>query len=72
MPAVIPNRNAVRTPTKMSDIIKVVEEAFRTCGEGRGRMLATLPGCEGLKMGRRAPRKSISWSTLDVKSGGNQ
>jgi len=49
----------------MSDVINVVEEAFRMCGEGKGKMPAktylslehgdframpaTLLGCEGVK-----------------------
>jgi len=73
---------------KMSDVINVVEEAFGMRGEGKGKMptrtyLAVdkgdsrampvaLPGCEGVKMGKRTPRESMSWSTFDAESGRNQ
>jgi alanine dehydrogenase len=65
MPTLLLDRNAIKTLIKMSDVIKVVEEAFRMCGEGRGKMPpkvylaveqgdframpAALPGCAGMK-----------------------
>lgn len=65
MPTLLLDRNVIKTLIRMSDIINVVEEAFRICGEGRGRMPAktylslekgdframpaALPGCAGMK-----------------------
>src|SRR5512136_1230563 len=65
MPTLLLDRNAVRTLMKMADVIKVVEEAFRMCGEGKGKMPAkvylsvergdframpaALPGSAGMK-----------------------
>jgi alanine dehydrogenase len=65
MPTLLLDRNAIKTLIRMSDVINVVEEAFRICGEGRGRMPAktylslehgdframpaALPGCAGMK-----------------------
>ena len=65
MPTVLLDRNAVRTLIDMSDVISVVEEAFKTCGEGRAKMPgktylslergdframpAALPGSAGVK-----------------------
>jgi alanine dehydrogenase len=65
MPTLLLDRNAIKTLIKMSDVINVVEEAFRMCGEGRGKMPAktylsvehgdframpaALPGCAGVK-----------------------
>jgi len=65
MATLLLDRNAIKTLIKMSDVINVVEEAFRMCGEGRGKMPsktylslehgdframpAALPGCAGLK-----------------------
>jgi alanine dehydrogenase len=65
MPTLLLDRNAVKTLLRMSDVIDVVEEAFRMCGEGRGKMPpkvylaleqgdframpAALPGCAGVK-----------------------
>jgi alanine dehydrogenase len=65
MPTLLLDRNAIKTLIKMSDVIHVVEEAFRICGEGRGKMPAktylslehgdframpaALPGCAGMK-----------------------
>jgi alanine dehydrogenase len=65
MPTLLLDRNAVRTLMKMPDVISVVEEAFKVCGEGKGKMPAkvylslergdframpaALPGCAGLK-----------------------
>jgi alanine dehydrogenase len=65
MPTLLLDRNAIKTLIRMSDVIRVVEEAFRMCGEGRGNMPAktylsvergdframpaTLPGCAGMK-----------------------
>jgi alanine dehydrogenase len=59
------DRNAIKGLLLMSDVINVVEEAFRMCGEGRGRMPsktylsldhgdframpAALLGCAGVK-----------------------
>jgi hypothetical protein len=33
-------KNGVKTLMKMSDVINVVEEAFRVCREGKGKMPA--------------------------------
>jgi alanine dehydrogenase len=65
MPTLLLDRNAIKTLIKMSDVINVVEEAFRMYGEGRGSMPAktylsvehgdframpaALPGCAGVK-----------------------
>lgn len=65
MPTLLLDRNAIKTLIRMSDVINVVEEAFRMCGEGRGNMPAktylsvergdframpaALPGCAGVK-----------------------
>jgi alanine dehydrogenase len=65
MPTLLLDRNAIRTLIKMSDVINVVEGAFRMCGEGKGNMPAktylslergdframpaALPGCAGMK-----------------------
>jgi len=65
MPTLLLDRKAVKALLKMSDVIKAVEEAFRMCGEGKGKMPAkvylslergdframpaALPGCAGLK-----------------------
>jgi len=65
MPTLLLDRNAVKTLIMMSDVIRVVEEAFRMWGEGRGRMPAktylslergdframpaALPGSAGMK-----------------------
>jgi len=65
MPTLLLDRNAIKTLIKMSDVIDVVEEAFKMCGEGKGNMPAktylslehgdframpaALPGCAGLK-----------------------
>jgi alanine dehydrogenase len=65
MPTLLLDRNAIKGLLLMSDVINVVEEAFRMCGEGRGRMPsktylsldhgdframpAALPGCAGVK-----------------------
>jgi alanine dehydrogenase len=65
MPTLLLDRNAVKTLMKMADVIGAVEEAFRLCGEGKGRMPAkvylslergdframpaALPGCAGMK-----------------------
>ena len=65
MPTLLLDRNAVKTLIKMSDVISVVEDALRMCGEGRGKMPpkvylavergdframpAALPGCAGVK-----------------------
>jgi alanine dehydrogenase len=74
MPTLLLDRNAVKTLIKMSDVINVVEEAFRMCGEGRGRMPAktylsledgdframpaALPGCAGVKWVNVHPQNS--------------
>ncbi len=65
MPTLLLDRSAIKTLIKMADVVNVVEEAFRMCGEGRGRMPAktylalehgdframpaALPGCAGVK-----------------------
>jgi alanine dehydrogenase len=65
MPTLLLDRSAIKTLIRMSDVINVVEEAFRMCGEGRGKMPAkiylsvehgdframpaALPGCAGMK-----------------------
>jgi alanine dehydrogenase len=65
MPTLLLDRNAIKTLIKMSEVINVVEEAFRMSGEGRGKMPAktylslehgdframpaALPGCAGMK-----------------------
>ena len=65
MPTLLLDRNAIKTLMRMSDVIHVVEEAFRMCGEGKGNMPAktylslehgdframpaALPGCAGMK-----------------------
>ncbi len=65
MSTLLLNRNAVNSLMKMADVINVVEEAFRICGEGKGNMPAkvylpvehgdframpaSLPGCAGMK-----------------------
>ena len=65
MPTLLLDRNAVKNLMRMTEVITVVEEAFRMCGEGRGKMPAktylslergdframpaALPGCAGVK-----------------------
>jgi alanine dehydrogenase len=65
MPTLLLDRNAIKTLINMSEVINVVEEAFRMSGEGRGKMPAktylslehgdframpaALPGCAGMK-----------------------
>jgi alanine dehydrogenase len=65
MPTLLLDRNAVKTLIKMSDVIHVVEEAFKMCGQGKGKMPpkvylavehgdframpASLPGSAGMK-----------------------
>jgi alanine dehydrogenase len=65
MPTLLLDRNRIKTLIRMSDVINVVEEAFRMCGEGRGKMPAktylslehgdframpaALPGSAGVK-----------------------
>jgi alanine dehydrogenase len=65
MPTLLLDRNAIKTLIRMSDVINVVGEAFRMCGEGKGKMPAktylsvehgdframpaALPGCAGVK-----------------------
>jgi alanine dehydrogenase len=65
MSTLLLDRNDVKTLIRMPDVIRVVEEAFRMCGEGRGKMPAktymsvehgdframpaALPGCAGMK-----------------------
>jgi alanine dehydrogenase len=72
MPTLLLDRNAIRALIKMSDVITVVEEAFRMCGEGKGKMPAkvylavehgdframpaALPGCAGVKWVNVHPR----------------
>jgi alanine dehydrogenase len=66
------DRNAIKTLMRMSEVIKVVEGAFRMWGEGRGNMPAktylsvehgdframpaALPGCAGMKWVNVHPR----------------
>jgi alanine dehydrogenase len=65
MPTLLLDRNAIKALLRMPDVINVVEEAFRMCGEGKGKMPAkvylalehgdframpaALPGCAGVK-----------------------
>jgi alanine dehydrogenase len=65
MPTLLLDRKAVKGLLKMSDVINAVEEAFKMCGEGKGKMPpkvylalergdframpASLPGCAGVK-----------------------
>jgi ornithine cyclodeaminase/alanine dehydrogenase-like protein (mu-crystallin family) len=65
MPTLLLDRHAIEALIRMADVINVVEEAFRMCGEGKGRMPAkkylsleygdfhampaALPGCAGVK-----------------------
>lgn len=65
MATLLLDRSAIKTLIKMADVVHVVEEAFRMCGEGEGRMPAktylalehgdframpaALPGCAGVK-----------------------
>lgn len=72
MPTLLLDRNAIRALIRMSDVINVVEEAFRMCGEGKGKMPAktylsvehgdframpaALPGCAGVKWVNVHPR----------------
>ena len=59
------DRNTIKALMRMSDVVNVVEEAFKACGEGKGKMPskvylslergdframpAALPGCAGVK-----------------------
>jgi alanine dehydrogenase len=72
MPTLLLDRNTVRTLMRMADVINVVEEAFKMCGEGKGKMPAkvylsveqgdframpaALPGCAGMKWVNVHPR----------------
>jgi len=65
MPTLLLDRNSIKNLIRMPDVINVVEEAFRMCGEGRGKMPAktylslehgdframpaALPGSAGVK-----------------------
>ena len=65
MPTLLLDRNSLKNLIRMPDVINVVEEAFRMCGEGRGKMPAktylslehgdframpaALPGSAGVK-----------------------
>jgi len=65
MPTLLLDRKAIKGLLKMSDVINAVEEGFKMCGEGKGKMPpkvylslergdframpASLPGCAGLK-----------------------
>ena len=65
MSTLLLDRNAIKSLIDMADVINVVEEAFRMCGEGRGKMPAktylslehgdframpaALPGSAGVK-----------------------
>ena len=72
MPTLLLDRNAIKTLMRMSDVINVVEDAFRMCGEGKGKMPAktylslengdframpaALPECAGMKWVNIHPR----------------
>jgi len=72
MPTLLLDRNAIKGLIRMSDVIKVVEEAFKVWGEGKGSMPAktylsvehgdframpaALPGCAGMKWVNVHPR----------------
>ena len=72
MPTLLLDRNTVRMLMRMADVINVVEEAFKMCGEGKGKMPAkvylslehgdframpgALPGCAGVKWVNVHPR----------------
>ncbi len=74
MPTLLLDRNTVSNLMNMSDIIQVVEEAFRIWGEGKGNMPAkayllvdhgdframpaALPGCAGVKWVNAHPHNS--------------
>jgi len=74
MPTVLLDRKAVKTLIRMPDVVNVVEEAFRMCGEGKGKMPpkvylsvehgdframpAALPGCAGMKWVNVHPQNS--------------
>jgi alanine dehydrogenase len=65
MPTLMLDRKTIKALMKMPDVVNVVEEALRTCGEGKGKMPskvylslehgdframpAALPGCAGVK-----------------------
>ena len=65
MPTLLLDRNSIKALLGMADVINAVEEAFRVCGEGKGKMPpktylalergdframpAALPGCAGVK-----------------------
>jgi alanine dehydrogenase len=65
MSTLLLDRHSVRALIRMADVINVVEDAFRMCGEGKGKMPAkvylsvehgdframpaALPGCAGMK-----------------------
>ncbi len=65
MSTLLLDRNSIKNLIRISDVINVVEEAFRMCGEGRGKMPAktylslehgdframpaALPGSAGVK-----------------------
>ena len=40
MPTLLLDRSAIKTLIRMPDVINVVEESFRICGEGKGSMPA--------------------------------
>ena len=72
MSTLLLDRKTVRTLMRMADVINVVEEAFKMCGEGKGKMPAkvylsveqgdframpaALPGCAGMKWVNVHPR----------------
>jgi len=72
MPTLLLDRKSVKTLMTMADVINVVEEAFKMCGEGKGKMPAkvylsveqgdframpaALPGCAGMKWVNVHPR----------------
>jgi len=49
MPTLLLDRNSIKNLIRISDVINVVEEAFRMCGEGRGKLPAKT--CQSLEHG---------------------
>jgi hypothetical protein len=45
MPTLLPDRSAIKTLISKADVISVLEEAFRMCSEGKGKMLAKTRLC---------------------------
>jgi alanine dehydrogenase len=75
MPTLLLDRHAIKALIRMADVINAVEEAFRMCGEGRGRMPgktylslehgdframpAALPGSAGVKWVNVHPQNAV-------------